>query len=90
MPSVPDPLCARCALSTDDYDETCWYCSAPLCSDCWDDYGHCGHEEAVVIDEIGELTARGRQSPQSLSELIAMPRDKLVAMRNLMRARLGL
>lgn len=45
--------CGRCgkALIYDDDEEFCWYCHAPLCYDCWDHFGHCGHPEANAENE---------------------------------------
>lgn len=34
-----------------DVAEYCWYCSGPLCGDCWERVGHCGHAEAYRADE---------------------------------------
>lgn len=31
-------------------EERCWFCNAPLCYDCWDKYGHCGHRGADMIN----------------------------------------
>lgn len=39
--------CGRCGKKARFRDaEVCWYCTATLCYDCWDQYGHCGHPEA--------------------------------------------
>lgn len=43
--------CGRCNQSVRVSEtETCWYCGEPLCIECWDTYGHCGHEEADEIN----------------------------------------
>ena len=48
--------CGRCGRDVvAAMAETCWYCIEDLCSDCWDEYGHCGHAEA---DETNRLAAR--------------------------------
>lgn len=31
--------------------ETCWYCGASLCFECWEEFGHCGHIEAKIENE---------------------------------------
>lgn len=43
-------------------DETCWWCIEPLCYECWDLYGHCGHEEAERFNEY----ARNVNQPDGL------------------------
>ena len=46
--------CNRCGVAiTDDTREMCWYCDADLCYRCWDEIGHCGHEGAEKLTEIG-------------------------------------
>ena len=37
--------CNRCEKPIDE-TEACWWCLSPLCPECWDQYGHCGHPEA--------------------------------------------
>lgn len=52
--------CGRCKKELLEKDaETCWYCGAWLCYDCWDEYGHCGHKKA---DEFNKK-ARAVQQP---------------------------
>jgi hypothetical protein len=44
--------CKRCGkIIPKDWAEVCWYCNGPLCFDCWEVYGHCGHPEADAINE---------------------------------------
>lgn len=44
--------CGRCGKEgTLDEMEACWYCLGPLCSECWDKYGHCGHQRAEEMNE---------------------------------------
>jgi hypothetical protein len=44
--------CQRCrARVAGFWAETCWYCTGDLCYQCWEDHGHCGHAEAVAINE---------------------------------------
>jgi len=38
--------CNRCKTIIDE-TEACWWCLGPLCPECWDEYGHCGHPEAA-------------------------------------------
>jgi len=35
-------------------DELCWYCEGPLCADCWELEGHCGHPEADALNEVAD------------------------------------
>ena len=44
--------CGLCKVEVALYDaEICWYCGGPLCDECWEQYGHCGHAEADLFDE---------------------------------------
>lgn len=44
--------CGRCYKQVSvDNAETCWYCGAWLCVNCWDKHGHCGHPEADEENE---------------------------------------
>lgn len=46
--------CGGCSCGVDKGDEQyCWFCDSVMCFKCWDDVGHCGHEEAVAINEAG-------------------------------------
>jgi hypothetical protein len=50
-----DILCGRCSISLSEKEsETCWWCTGELCYSCWDEYGHCGHEEADRSNELGK------------------------------------
>lgn len=40
--------CGRCDKPQND-NEVCWYCHDYLCRVCWDEHGHCGHEEAEAF-----------------------------------------
>ena len=43
--------CNRCDSEIDDgADESCWFCLAPLCFECWDSVGHCGHTRADTMN----------------------------------------
>jgi hypothetical protein len=44
-------ICRRCGEDAGLDPEICWYCQGPLCSDCWERYGHCGHPEAEAMNE---------------------------------------
>ena len=54
--------CGRCkkelGYDLDNY-EVCWFCLHPLCDDCWDFYGHCGHKKA---DEMNEKARKANES----------------------------
>ena len=56
--------CRRCGLIAMD-PETCWYCYGPLCTGCWDHYGHCGHPQAIMQD----ARAACRPSTEPLSRI---------------------
>jgi len=44
--------CNRCKTTlTDATAESCWYCHAPLCFECWEEIGHCGHARADKQNE---------------------------------------
>jgi len=44
--------CNRCNVEIEDgREEFCCWCTSPLCYECWDEYGHCGHEEADLVNE---------------------------------------
>lgn len=69
--------CRRCNATTDGVPDMCWWCSGPLCNDCWDRYGHCGHEQVKLADELGELARNGVIEPLALSELVGMQLEEL-------------
>lgn len=40
--------CGRCGKSIGEKEsESCWYCGADLCYDCWDGYGGCGNHAVI-------------------------------------------
>lgn len=47
--------CSRCTTPIPAvslaHPERCWYCAAPLCEDCWEQYGCCGEPEAERVNE---------------------------------------
>ena len=43
--------CPRCDKPM-QCPESCWYCQADLCYECWDAVGHCGHPEADRINAV--------------------------------------
>ncbi len=44
--------CKRCSKRiVAGEEETCWFCLSPLCFECWNIYGHCGHPEADKANE---------------------------------------
>lgn len=65
-------LCGRCARELRDRDriELCIWCEGPLCEDCWEVPGHCGHPEwALLLEEFTDpLTTRERKA-----EIMASP-----------------
>lgn len=43
--------CGSCGKPIDpDEAEICWYCQGPLCGECWEEKGHCGHVGADMIN----------------------------------------
>lgn len=51
--------CGRCGVKVNaDTCEVCWYCHGALCVECWEEQGHCGHEEA---EELNRLASRVMQ-----------------------------
>ena len=45
-------VCRHCKKEIEQVEpEICWYCGRPLCGECWEIYGHCGHPEADLINE---------------------------------------
>lgn len=43
--------CGRCKKQVYVlHAESCWYCMADLCIDCWEQVGHCGHTEAEQLN----------------------------------------
>jgi hypothetical protein len=51
--------CNRCRKQIQDgHEENCWFCFRPLCVDCWETVGHCGHERA---EEINEMARKAHQ-----------------------------
>lgn len=54
--------CGRCGKIVTRYEaEVCWYCMRPLCWECWDEYGHCGHKEADAINEKARQVNQPKQ-----------------------------
>jgi hypothetical protein len=44
--------CGRCLRQIRASEsEYCWYCGGPLCGDCWERVGHCGHAEADQLNQ---------------------------------------
>ena len=44
--------CGRCnKIINSDEAESCWFCPADLCYECWDEFGHCGHPAAEAENE---------------------------------------
>lgn len=43
--------CGRCDSA--ETGEVCWFCHADMCSECWEEHGHCGHSEADALDALG-------------------------------------
>jgi hypothetical protein len=60
--------CGRCQIAIEQ-GEPCWYCEQPLCVDCWEDEGHCGHPEADGINEVADA---GLVTSASLSEALVI------------------
>lgn len=53
--------CGRCDKSFPLIEaKTCWYCMGVLCGECWEEFGHCGHPQAIR----GNLSARKKKQFQ--------------------------
>jgi len=62
--------CGRCGGAIPPgRDELCWFCEGPLCVDCWEDSGHCGHPEADALSEAAEA---GLVTAESLNEALVI------------------
>lgn len=48
--------------------ESCWYCQGDLCPSCWDEYGHCGHEEAERFNERIRKEVQGEKTVELWSD----------------------
>ena len=47
----PPVECGNCGRDVQpEVAEYCWYCGGPLCGNCWEDTGHCGHQDAFALD----------------------------------------
>ncbi len=57
--------CGRCGKELcEPYSaDVCFYCIAPLCHDCWDGYGHCGHPQAVKMNEEARAVIQPKGAP---------------------------
>lgn len=78
--------CGRCRsrIISDEDRETCWYCLADLCYECWDEYGHCGHSEAEETNRRArqvqqqEAPMSNDDAPVSLMQLMeSQPADQI-------------
>lgn len=55
-------ICTHClTLILPGHEERCWWCTAPLCVDCWEVLGHCGHQEAEALNASIRAWPRGPQ-----------------------------
>jgi len=60
-------VCRRCGTEIPaGGEETCWYCGGPLCFECWDAVGHCGHDEAERINTEVRRQTQGAGDVQEL------------------------
>lgn len=58
---TPHRTCGRCRKEIPEA-ETCWFCMGDLCAECWELYGHCGHEDADRLNRASRmLNAEGRE-----------------------------
>lgn len=65
--------CGRCKLPIQHgrfFSDTCWYCLSCMCDDCWEEHGHCGHPEAIAINEASRTHSLGRGGDISICEVI--------------------
>jgi len=69
--------CARCGKEIVlGGEETCWYCDADLCGECWEARGHCGHPEADDANRWGLLAGK-HVTELSLDDFLFLARWKL-------------
>jgi len=55
--------CRRCQMPLVLADaEICWYCEGPLCYNCWDKFGHCGHAEADKVNAQAQAIDEKRRA----------------------------
>ncbi len=57
--------CGRCGVELCDPKkaDVCFYCIAPMCHNCWDNHGHCGHPEAVKMNEEARAVVQSKGAP---------------------------
>ena len=47
--------CGKCDKKITDW-EACAYCPNPLCSNCWERWGHCGHQVMYEKNSIAQVS----------------------------------
>jgi hypothetical protein len=63
--------CTRCGDPTADQPDRCWWCEAPLCASCtWDGPGHCGHPEAVAVNQLTAEAATWDERDRALQQVL--------------------
>lgn len=56
-----DFYCGRCRKQIPHgEEEACWYCGHPLCGDCWDEYGECGHKGVATVQALSNAVQESR------------------------------
>lgn len=49
--------CGRCEKDIDEtVAESCWLCDGDLCYECWEEFGHCGHRDADLMNRLARST----------------------------------
>lgn len=61
--------CKRCGKS--GADAVCWYCCEPLCSECWEELGHCGHPEAERANELTRAAGSYEERREIVEDAVA-------------------
>lgn len=62
LPNARPGTCGRCKKPVPD-TEICWFCQGDLCGECWEEHGHCGHEEADRFNAASRmLDTEGRHA----------------------------
>ncbi len=75
--------CGRCNRTTDESPEFCWYCTGPLCSFCWEEFGHCGHEGADLLNQKARRPNEIRDLAETVAEELAEREPQVRASRGL-------
>ena len=71
--------CGKCDKKITEF-EACAYCLNPLCSDCWESWGHCGHQvmyEKNTKAHVARITQLEEENKRLREELIPRVEQEL-------------